>query len=150
MPLLKEKLESCLRILSCGGPTYIGDTSWLNVLFCIGIFDLIPNMIDYFVCFIGFLCRVFGFFKCCAKIQKQWNGTGFFEIICLCLTQIIICIKHLEYTIQTESTSGKRIQVNNKSTVNQVVVLTNWKIRKFDNKSYFWKYIIFKIKFFKN
>ncbi|XP_034477937.1 serendipity locus protein alpha [Drosophila innubila] len=100
MHILRDKLQSCLRILDCDGPTYIGDMSWLN----------------------DFCAEFFVFSNTVQKCTSNQTEQNFLEIICLCLTQIIICIRHLEYTIQTESTSGKRIQASHHHFIDRIKV----------------------------
>lgn len=100
MNLLREKLQSCLRILSCDGRTSIGDINWLNH-FC-AEFLVFSNTVQKYI------------------INQAEQD--FLEIICLCLTQIIICIRQLEYTIQTESTSGSRIQASHHHFIDRITV----------------------------
>lgn len=126
MHILREKLQSCLHILGYGGHTCIGDISWLNVYLRIQYFSLLfPNLIVYFV-LQDFCAEFLLFSNTVQKYISNQTEQDSLEIVCLCLTQIIICIRHLEYTVQTESTSGQRIQVNNESIVGQVNVLTSF------------------------
>ncbi|KAM8713538.1 hypothetical protein ACLKA7_013802 [Drosophila subpalustris] len=100
MHLLREKLQLCLRILGYGGHTYIGDISWLND-FC-AEFLVFSNTVQNYI-----------------SNQTEQDSL---ETICLCLTQVIICIRHLEYTIQTESTSGQRIQASHHHFIDRITV----------------------------
>ncbi|KAH8300013.1 hypothetical protein KR044_008504, partial [Drosophila immigrans] len=47
---------------------------------------------------------------------------GVLDVVCLCLMQIVICIRHLESTIQTETTSGLRIQTSHQHFIDRISV----------------------------
>ncbi|KAH8416019.1 hypothetical protein KR222_006457, partial [Zaprionus bogoriensis] len=100
MHLIKQKLTACLRILQSAVPTYTGDINWLNE-FC-----------AEFLAFSSIVQQIIG-----NDLEYECQ-----EVICLCLTQIIICIRHLEYTIQTESTSGLRIKATHHHFIDRITV----------------------------
>ncbi|EDV98419.1 GH22684 [Drosophila grimshawi] len=95
MHSLKSQLESCLCLLDGGS-----NLNWLNV-FCAEFLEFVN------------------------KLQKSINNQleyDALEIICLCLTQIMICVRHLEYTIQTETASGSRIMASHHHFVDRIRV----------------------------
>ncbi|EDW60110.1 serendipity locus protein alpha isoform X1 [Drosophila virilis] len=100
MQPLREKLDACLHMLDCGGSTNKGDINWLN---------------DFCAKFLGFVSTL----QKCLSNQLEHDCL---EIICLCLTQILICIRHLEYTIQTEAASGTRIQASHHHFTDRITV----------------------------
>lgn len=108
MQPLKEQLDACLRMLDCSRTTNKGDKNWLNVSICI----YRPLAVDCIVFFFQEFCAKFLTFasnlQICINKQLEHETV---EIICLCLTQILICVRQLECTIQTEEASGLRIHV---------------------------------------
>ncbi|KAH8384654.1 hypothetical protein KR093_004189, partial [Drosophila rubida] len=103
MKLLREKLKSCLCTLNRGGSTFIGDINWLN----------------------DFCAEFFTFSNMMQKLISNQEEQGILDIVCLCLMQIVICIRHLESTIQTESTSGSRIQASHRHFIDRITVCLN-------------------------
>ncbi|XP_060660506.1 serendipity locus protein alpha [Drosophila nasuta] len=99
MQLLSEKLNACLCTLNRNDSTYVGDITWLND-FC-----------AEFLAFSNTMQKLIG--------QEMENVL---DVVCLCLMQIVICIRHLESTIQTESTSKTRIQASHQHFIDRIMV----------------------------
>ncbi|XP_017865250.1 PREDICTED: serendipity locus protein alpha [Drosophila arizonae] len=97
------KLDACLRMLDCSRTTNKGDKNWLNE-FCAKFLTFASDLQIY--------------------INKQLEHETV-EIICLCLTQILICVRQLECTIQTEEASGLRIHASHLQFTDRITVCLN-------------------------
>lgn len=102
MQPLKEQLDACLRMLDCSRVNK-GDINWLND-FC-AKFLIFANKLQIY-------------------ISNQIEPDSL-EIICLCLTQILICVRQLECTIQTEEASGLRIPASHLHFTDRIKVCLN-------------------------
>ncbi|XP_017001817.2 serendipity locus protein alpha [Drosophila takahashii] len=81
MEVLRKKLEACLQILNS---TNAGDANWLN--------DLCALLLDYSTLVHSSLCS-----------RKQNESS---ELVCLCLSQILTCIRQVENTMKMSGGSS--------------------------------------------
>ncbi|XP_030387207.1 serendipity locus protein alpha [Scaptodrosophila lebanonensis] len=83
MRTLKEKLNACHLLLNDGCAYKEINTNWLNK-FCAKFFDLTNALHDY----------------------MGHNLEEHVEMISLCLTQVVVCIRYLECTFKAETANG--------------------------------------------